>query len=102
MPEDPSSVKTASTIRVEVVYAEPQRRVVRVADLAAEATVEEAIGASGIRDELPAGFEPASIGIFGRVVALGASLRDGDRIELYRPLRIDPKQARRRRAEKQK
>jgi putative ubiquitin-RnfH superfamily antitoxin RatB of RatAB toxin-antitoxin module len=100
-PEVPSA-KPVSTIRVEVVYAEPQRRIVRIAIVAAEATVEDAIGASAIREELPAGFAPASIGIFGRVVALDASLRDGDRIELYRPLRIDPKQARRRRAEKQK
>ena len=101
MPEA-APAKPASTIRVEVVYAEPQRRIMRVAILAAEATVEQAIRTSGIRDELPAGFAAASVGIFGRVVALDAPLRDGGRIELYRPLRIDPKQARRRRAEKQK
>jgi len=90
------------TIRVEVVYAEPQRRILRVATLPAGASVGEAIRLSGIRDVLPADFEPTSIGIFGRIVVSAALLSDGDRIELYRPLKVDPKQARHRRAEKQK
>jgi len=91
-----------TTIRVEVVYADAQKQIVRSAEVTADATVEQAIRASAIREALPAGFVPASIGIFGRVVAADSPLRDGDRIELYRPLKIDPKQARRRRAEKQK
>lgn len=91
-----------TTIRVEVVYADAQKQIVRSAEVTADATVEQAIRASAIREALPTGFVPASIGIFGRVVASDSPLRDGDRIELYRPLKIDPKQARRRRAEKQK
>lgn len=91
-----------TTIRVDVVYADAQKQIVRSAELTADATVEQAIRASAIREALPAGFVPTSIGIFGRIVALDSPLRDGDRIELYRPLKIDPKQARRRRAEKQK
>ena len=94
--------ETASTIRVEVVYADAKTQLVRIASVARAATVEEAILASGIGAELPADFAPESIGIFGRIVAMDTPLRDGDRIELYRPLKIDPKQARRRRAEKQK
>ncbi len=90
------------TIRVEVVYADAQKQIVLAVEMAAEATAEQAIRASGIRERLTPGFEPASIGIFGRVVGPDSPLRDGDRIELYRPLKIDPKQARRRRAEKQK
>ena len=101
MPEA-SPAQPASTIRVEVVYVEPQRQIVRAATVAADATVEDAMEASGIRDELPAGFTPASIGIFGHVVEFDAVLRDGDRIEIYRALVIDPKLARRRRAQKQK
>jgi putative ubiquitin-RnfH superfamily antitoxin RatB of RatAB toxin-antitoxin module len=41
-------------------------------------------------------------GIFGKPVATSAMLRDGDRVEIYRPLKIDPKEARRRRAEKKR
>ena len=101
MPET-SPPAPPSTIRVEVVYADPQRQLVRVATLPAGATVDEAVRISGIRDALPADFEPTLIGIFGRIVTAAALLSDGDRVELYRPLKIDPKQARRRRAEKQK
>lgn len=40
------------------------------------------------------GFPPAHVGIFGKETPLDYSLKDGDRIEIYRPLKIDPKQAR--------
>jgi putative ubiquitin-RnfH superfamily antitoxin RatB of RatAB toxin-antitoxin module len=91
-----------ATICVEVVYADAQGEVGRHVDIASGTTVQDAIETSGIRSALPPGFTLASVGIFGRVVAMNALLRDGDRVELYRPLRIDPKQARRRRAEKPK
>ena len=87
----------AERIRVSVVYADPQRQVVREIEIAAHATVNDAIEASGLLREFSE-FTPAGIGIFGRRVAPDAGLRDGDRIELYRPLLIDPKEARRRRA----
>jgi putative ubiquitin-RnfH superfamily antitoxin RatB of RatAB toxin-antitoxin module len=90
----------SAPIHVDVAYADPQMQVVRRAVVTSDATVEEAIRASGIRALLPSGFVPAAIGIFGRAVAAAAPLRDGDRIELYRSLKIDPRQARRRRAEK--
>jgi putative ubiquitin-RnfH superfamily antitoxin RatB of RatAB toxin-antitoxin module len=86
------------SIRVSVVYADPQRQITREIEIAADATVDDAIAASGIRRELPTGFSPADIGIFGNKVTGGARLREGDRIELYRPLKIDPKEARRKRA----
>jgi len=89
----------AERIRVSVVYVEPRRAFVREIEVVAAATVGDAIRRSGILDELP-GFVPAGIGIFGRRVKPDAELRDGDRIELYRPLLIDPKEARRRRAKK--
>lgn len=86
----------AETIRVEVAYADPQRQVLRTVAVAAGSTVADAIAASGILAQLP-GFVPAGIGIFGRLVEPDTLLRDGDRVELYRPLQIDPKQARRNR-----
>lgn len=85
-------------LRVSVAYADPERQVVRELELAQGATVDEAIRASGILDRLPRGFAPDALGIFGRIVGADTVLRDGDRIELYRPLKVDPMQARRRRA----
>jgi putative ubiquitin-RnfH superfamily antitoxin RatB of RatAB toxin-antitoxin module len=90
----------AERIRVSVVYADPLRQIAREIDVVADATVNDAIQASGILRECPADFRPASVGIFGRRVVPEAGLRDGDRIELYRPLLIDPKEARRRRAKR--
>jgi putative ubiquitin-RnfH superfamily antitoxin RatB of RatAB toxin-antitoxin module len=87
----------AETIHVEVAYADPLRQFLRMVEIAAGSTVAEAITASGIFAELP-GFVPAGFGIFGRIVDPHTRLRDGDRVELYRPLKIDPKQARRDRA----
>ncbi|HMM56796.1 MAG: RnfH family protein [Xanthomonadales bacterium PRO7] len=87
----------AESIRVEVVYADPHRQFLRVVDIPPGSKVIDAVDASGILAQLP-GFVPAGYGIFGRSVAMDAPLRDGDRVELYRPLQIDPKQARRNRA----
>ena len=88
----------AATIGIEVAYADPQVQILRKVEIAANSTVADALAASGIAADLPAGFAPAALGIFGRVVDAGTRLRDGDRIELYRPLQADPKESRRRRA----
>lgn len=85
-------------ISVEVAYADPQRQILRKVEIAANSTVGEAILASGIAVELPAGFDSAAVGIFGRLVTRDAKLHAGDRIELYRPLIADPKESRRKRA----
>ncbi|MGH8041719.1 MAG: RnfH family protein [Rudaea sp.] len=88
----------AETIRIEVVCAySPERQVLCALEMPADATVAEAITASGILAQLP-GFVPAGIGIFGCSADAQTRLRDGDRVELYRPLTIDPKLARRKRA----
>jgi putative ubiquitin-RnfH superfamily antitoxin RatB of RatAB toxin-antitoxin module len=85
-------------IHVSVVYADPQRSIVREIEIAADATVNDAIQVSGILPECPLHFTPAGFGVFGRRVTAETRLRDGDRVELYRPLKVDPKEARRRRA----
>ncbi|MEP6940954.1 MAG: RnfH family protein [Rudaea sp.] len=85
-------------IEVEVAYAERDRQVVRVARLPAGATVAQAIEATRIREVIPAGMPVEAVGIFGRPAQQGDVLTDGDRVELYRPLLLDPKEARRRRA----
>lgn len=86
----------ADSIRVEVAYADPRRQFLRTVEIAEGSTVADALAASGLLAQLP-GFVPAGMGVFGRRVESDTRLRDGDRVELYRPLRIDPKQARRNR-----
>ena len=77
-------------MRVEVVRAQPGAAEVIELDLPAGATVRDALAASGLRGD--------RVGIFGKRVSLDTRLADGDRVEIYRPLAIDPKEARRRRA----
>ncbi|HET8940627.1 MAG TPA: RnfH family protein [Rudaea sp.] len=86
-------------IRVSVVYADLNKQIECHVDVAQSASVDEAIRASAIEQQLPASFVSAAIAIFGRRVGPETRLHDGDRIELCRRLQIDPKLARRRRAQ---
>ena len=87
------------SIRVEVVYAETERPIQRRAELADGSTVMQAIEASGIIEMLPHGaLDPHRLGIFARKVAPDQLVHDGDRIEIYRPLLLDPMEARLQRA----
>jgi putative ubiquitin-RnfH superfamily antitoxin RatB of RatAB toxin-antitoxin module len=87
-----------ATIRVEVAYAEPDRQFLRALELDAGATVADAIAASGLACELPLVADDVTVGIWSKPCTRDRVLQDGDRIELYRPLKADPKEARRRRA----
>lgn len=89
----------AETIRVEVAHALPEKQALLAVDVPPGTTVMQAIEASGIRDAFP-GLEvdPKRLGIFSRKALPDEELRDGDRIEIYRPLIADPKEARRQRA----
>lgn len=89
----------AKHLRVSVVYAEPDRAFNMDVSLLDGATVADAIVQSGFGTAHP-GIEIRDdcLGVFGRRVAPDTVLRDGDRVEICRPLRIDPKEARRRRA----
>ena len=84
-------------IVVEVVLALPQRMLLKRLALAAGATVADAIAAIDLGDDA-ALVDPQRLGIFGKRVPPGQALRDGDRVEIYRPLVLDPKEALRRRA----
>lgn len=88
-------------IRVEVVYALPDKQYLHSVTLEEGATVEQAIKASGILS-LRKDIDLASnkVGIYSRPVKLGDEVQDGDRIEIYRPLIADPKEMRRQRAER--
>lgn len=89
----------ADPITVEVVCATAERQLLRRVILPAGSQVIAAIEQSGILQEMPeVAFDPSHIGIFSRRVAPDDILHDGDRVEIYRPLTLDPKDARRRRA----
>ncbi|MFP1825634.1 RnfH family protein [Lonsdalea quercina] len=90
-------------IRVEVVYALPERQFLRPLQLNEGSTVELAIKASGLltlRPEIDLNIN--KIGIFSRPAKLDEKLQEGDRVEIYRPLIADPKELRRQRAEHSK
>ena len=94
---------SAPEMRVEVVYATPTRQVVRTLTLPAGSNVEAAIRASGLLEQFPEivlGVNRA--GVYGEIVSLDESLEGGERVEIYRPLIVDPKAARRLRAEAKK
>jgi hypothetical protein len=86
-------------IHVEVVYALPDRYWSVPLELATGATVSEALAVAGIA-RLAEGIEvdPARLAIFSRPAQLSTVLREGDRLEVLRPLLADPKQTRRTRA----
>ncbi|MEO3323529.1 RnfH family protein [Enterobacter cloacae] len=88
-------------IAVEVVYALPEKQYLQRVTLEEGATVEASIRASGIL-ELRRDIDLAKnkVGIYSRPVKLGDVLKEGDRVEIYRPLIADPKELRRQRAEK--
>lgn len=84
---------------VELVYADAHRQLVQRIEVAEGTRVNEAIETSGIADSLPPGaIDPDRLGIFSRRVTADHILQHGDRVEIYRPLLVDPMQARRRRA----
>jgi putative ubiquitin-RnfH superfamily antitoxin RatB of RatAB toxin-antitoxin module len=86
----------AQRLRVSVVYQRPGFVFDRTVELPAPATIGEAIDASGVRravEELAVG--ELAVGVFSERRTLAASLHDGDRVEIYRPLCIEPKEARR-------
>ena len=89
------------SISIEVVHARPERQVLLQLDVPVGTTVSEAIERSGIRESFPdLEVEEGGVGVFSAKVPLNHVLREGDRVEIYRPLIADPKESRRRRAEK--
>lgn len=83
-------------ITVEVVYALPQHQFVTTLQLPLESTVKDAIEQSGILEQFPEiNLSNNKIGIFSQRVSLERQLSAGDRVEIYRPLQVDPKQKRR-------
>ncbi len=93
------------TITVEVAYALPEEQKIISLDVAEQSTAYDVVVQSGICDAFPdIDLAAAKMGIFGKAIAKPKeqALQEGDRIEIYRPLLIDPKESRKARAAKAK
>ena len=90
-------------VEIEVVYAAEDRQVLLVVEVPSGTSLRAAVQASGISSEFPElALADCPLGIFGKVVADPdvQAVKEGDRIEIYRPLLADPKEVRRLRAAK--
>jgi len=86
-------------IHTEIVYATEQRQELLSLEIEAGTTLAAAVELSKLGALFPdEDFDVCAVGIWGRPVERSQVVRDGDRIELYRPLQKDPREARRERA----
>lgn len=90
----------AGTVLVEVAYAEPRRQFLRALRVPVGSTVAQVIAASDVERECGIDANELSVGLWSKPVARDACVHEGDRVEIYRPLKIDPKEARRLRAQR--
>lgn len=91
-------MEASDRIAVSVVYALPDRQTVINLRVPAKFTVADVIAASGLLPRFPEIDRAPKCAIFGRPVALTAGVSPGDRVEILRPLVVDPKEGRRRAA----
>ncbi|MDP3843091.1 MAG: RnfH family protein [Oxalobacteraceae bacterium] len=92
--------KPAGNLQVQVCYAKPEIQLLRDVSVPPGTTLQAAIVQSGILDEMPEiDLSTCRVGVYSKLKTLEAILRDGDRVEIYRPLIADPKESRRRRAD---
>lgn len=103
---DTSETRHNEALRITLVYS-PAPRVVKqyVLQVPLGSTLVQAIEQSGVLNACPditlRDHAALSVGIWGRKTTLNQVLRDLDRVEIYRPLLVDPKVARRERFQKQ-
>ena len=89
--------------KIEVGYALLERQFLKSLDVKLGASVSEAINLSGVLEEFPEiNLDINPVGIYSKKVTLDSVVKDGDRIEISRALRVSPKEARRLRAKKKK
>jgi putative ubiquitin-RnfH superfamily antitoxin RatB of RatAB toxin-antitoxin module len=92
-------MENCSIIHVEVAYAKHQVQVIMPLEVSIATTAQQAIEKSGILKKFKEiDLSQNQIGIFSKPCALSTQLREGDRVEIYRPLIADPKEVRKRRA----
>jgi hypothetical protein len=86
-------------IEVEVAYARPDEQVILALQMPDGSTIEDAIRRSGVLERFPEiDLATNKVGVFGKVGKLDQELVPGDRVEIYRQLIADPKEARKQRA----
>ena len=96
-------LKEEKRINVELAYAGRKHQILKKLKIPKGCTVEKAIFFSKILEEIKDLYLlEGRVGIFGKKVSLNSELKPGDRIEIYQPLYLDPKDARKMRADKQK
>jgi putative ubiquitin-RnfH superfamily antitoxin RatB of RatAB toxin-antitoxin module len=96
---DRNGVAVAETLRIEVVCATPDRQELVTLDVGENTTAAQAVEMSGIlADFADVDRQTLRLGVWGREVGDGHVVKAGDRVELYRPLQVDPMDARRQRA----
>jgi uncharacterized protein len=89
----------AEVMNVEVCYALPEKQLLIPVKLPVGATLQQALEASGILDKYrEIDLKKNKFGIFAKLSKPDSVLRDGDRVEIYRPLIADPKEVRKQRA----
>lgn len=89
------------TINIEIVYASPTEQCLLALTVPADSTLRDAIEASGILQTFPElELNELRVGVFSKPRELTDLVQEGDRIEIYRRLLIDPKEARRIKAKK--
>ena len=87
-------------IDIEVAYARPDKQLILSLNVPAGTTIEQAIEVSGIAQRFPEiDIGNLEAGIFGKRVKLDHVLANGERVEIYRPLKADPREVRRQLAE---
>lgn len=90
-------------LTIEVAYGTAQKQKLYRLQLDEPCTARQAAIAAQVCTDFPETQpETAPLGIFGKIVPDKQLLRDGDRVEIYRPLLADPKEARRKRVAQQK
>ncbi|PKL95640.1 MAG: RnfH family protein [Gammaproteobacteria bacterium HGW-Gammaproteobacteria-8] len=93
------AAESERTLRVEVAVAWPELQLIVPLELPVGSSLADAIAKSGLRERFPElQIDPGRVGVFAEKRSLEDELADGDRVEIYRPLKVDPKEARRKAA----
>jgi len=83
-------------MKVSLAVVENGKQIWQKLEVPEHTTVQQVIKMSGILEQLHINLEEREVGIHGRLVELSSSLREGDRIEIYRPITADPATVKRR------
>ncbi len=100
-PRSAGKIGSSQAISVEVACATPEKQRIIELNVPCGTTAREAVKQSEIQDEFPGlDISACAIGVFGEVVSDSEQLKEGDRVEIYRPLINDPRDTRRSLAER--